>query len=1196
MKNKINCKNTNVSAAAYNLSISAIGKGNRANAIILIFLLMIALLPGCLSGGGGDASVPTSAGQPSLIISGSVVPAGSLSTPASAGEAPDGQIGGITAGAAGVSQYIISLAGIDGRPLPAAAITQTNTAFTAAIPLDENINYAVIIVKDGVTNKTLYKSLPGRVPKLSEIAAAGDIAVKNVIIDSYSTARTLLALENINAVPQTPIAIESITLDAADAAKNKTAFEKELESKLGAANISEFKKAVAIISSAISDSELNAALNYSGNDECKTVYKNFIDILKSSFEQSPKFTAATASKIKRIISEAGVDASLGISVNGETINKDSSADKINNPPVISGVTALPAAGIITVRYGLFHADADKCSLKVYLVSETSEMLITSDRLSGDISGLTPGADKTMVINIASYDGLDRAAAYKIKLVPYDDKASGVFDYSQIFSLSPAAGAKSAVSKITLQSSNISGDTEVNYNLYAENNLNCDMKIYYSINYAGTTEINAADISGDIKNVTPAALKKILWKSKNSLPGEIKNVRLIIAPQTAGGPGAECVSPAFNILNPVSFVKTFEYSPKTVVLPEKRYGHTGVADSADNMWIIGGGSGYGAFDDIWTRAAGSGQWNRVTAAVNGGRKFNARSYHSAAIDSNNTIWITGGLIDDKTATNEVWRFNTASSVLELINTTGEVYSARHSHSSAIDAAGNLWVIGGGGDTVSNEVWRLNTGTLQWSKIEAGGGEFTPGYARACAIGKDNKIWLFGGFDSSNQRCDEIWRFDTAGFLWEKISAAAGAPPAALSAYQACAMGGNGKIYITGGQSSVNDSKGNNKILSFDTGNNSLTEITVQSDLFIARYSHISVIDSKNKIYIMGGRGNNNYNDTWYSEDFGVTWKNPAADRSNPCPRSRHSSVVTDSGRLFIIGGTDGGGNYLSDVWYSDDAGASWIEASKNTPYNKKIIARMSHTSLLYQGKLYIIGGMGHKGVLNDVMRSDDNGASWTDITAASAANRKFSARAGHSSVIDGNGKLWIIGGYRYIFNDRASDDYSDSWVSEDLGTSWTQVNPGIQTILKSPAAQSDSDIIYSAFMPTSAHTSVIDKNGTIYIIGGGSPHTWFSFDGGAKWQKKNVATPEFSMRKQHCGAIDKSGRTYVIGGRDTINACMNDAWYTTDFSNWIMLKETAFASPRSGHASCTDKNGRVYITGGTGYNDEPVNDMCYYFEL
>ncbi len=1197
MNNKSNRIKTNIYPASDNLLISAIGKGNSAKTIILIFLFIIILLPGCLSG-GGDAAGPAPAGQKSIVISGSVISPGSISTPDSA--APETQIGGGAngGGITGAYRYAISVTGINGLPLPAASITLVNGAFTASIALDENINYAVIIVKDGITNKTLYKNLMGRLPKLSETApGTGDITVKNAVIDNFSTARTLLALENMEAVPQEPIAIESITLDPADDAKNKTTFEKELESKLGAANISGLKKAVDILSSAISDSDINASLNYSGIDDCKTLYKNFIDILKSSYEQSPKLTTAAASKIKRIISGAGVEAATGILVNGEIINKDSSADKINNPPVISGIQTLPAAGILTVRYGLSHADADNCAIKVYLVSDTAETLITEDKLSGDIFNISPGADKTIVINIASYAGLEPSASYKIKLVPFDNKAAGIFGYSQSFTLAPADGPKPSITAVTLQSSNISGDTIINYNLYEPNNLACDIKVYYSINNAATTEINAADISGDIKNIAPATLKKISWKSKNSLPGEIKSVRLILTAETTGATGNYSVSPAFNVVNPVSFVKTFEYSPKNEVRPDKRSRHAGVIDSSDNLWIIGGAARYGALNDIWMRAAGSGLWNNITPAVSGNKKFEARSSHSASIDSNNKIWIVGGLINDKTATNEVWCFNTASSTLEYINTTGEIFSANYGHAASMDPTGNLWIAGGGGDgTISNEVWRLNTNTLQWAKISAGESKFPAARRYAGAAGRGGKLWIFGGVNASNQLCDDIWRFDTLNLNWEKITPSGVQYKA--NAYQACVMGTNGKIYITGGKTFYNDTKGCTDIFSFDTRDNSITEIAVQSDIFQSRYSHISAIDSQNMIYIMGGTSSGDYNDTWHSNDFGVTWQNPAADHSKPCPRHHHSSVATDSGRLFIIGGCDNEGNYLSDVWYSDDAGASWIEASKDTPYDKKISARMSHSSLIYQGKIYVIGGTGRHGTLNSVMRSDDNGASWTDITAATAANRKFSARAAHSSLIDDNGKMWVIGGYRYLFDTENGDDFSDAWVSEDLGASWTIVNPGIQTILKSPVALADtgSDIIYSAFMPTSGHTGAIDKNGTLYVIGGGSPHTWFSRDGGAKWHKKIVATPEFSMRKHHAGFIDTRGRVFVIGGRDTINACMNDAWYTDDFSNWIMLKSCAFASPRFGHASATDKNGRVYITGGLNHNGETVNDMCYYLQF
>lgn|GEM_PF-6717961 len=1152
------------------------------NIIILLFLFISASLSGCLSGGGGGSVTPSSF-QKSIVISGNIIPAGSV--PAIA---PPNKAGAITS-----DRYAVTIAGIDNESLQIGSAAVQNGSFTAAIPLSEDVRYAMIIVKDIYTGRPLYKNLLGRVPKTSEVKE-NNITVKNITLDDYSTARTLLAFENKKAVPVVAIALENIELDPNNASKSKTEFEKELESKLGSTNISEFKKAVEILSRAANDAELKNLLNSSMLDSCSTVFSNFINLMKISDGDNSQVTPSALQNIKRIISDAKLDINQGILVNGETVNKNSVSASINHPPAIANVTVMPGLENVVINYDLFHADADNCTVEVYLVLDSVETAIGAANLSGDISKASAGVNKKITWNIVSESGINKLGKYKIKLCPSDSKARGAFDYSQIFSFLVNNEHKPAVSNITLQSSEISGDAEIGYNLSDENNDLCDIKVYFSINYAGTTEITSG-LTGDIKKVSPGNQKKINWKTRDCLSGSINNVRIVITPNDSISAGADSMSALFKVNNPVVFTKTFEYSASPEILPDKRYFHAGVIDSGDKIWIAGGmDKNDSALDDMWALDTKFNKWTRITP-LNGSTSetYAARESHSMSIDAENKIWLIGGRFDNA-AINDVWQFDAVSSVRKKINTTGEVFSARYAHSASIDAGGRLWVIGGNaGDTVSNEVWRLDTKTSEWKKIETAGDAFTPRYFHASVIDSTGKIWCFGGLDSSGKSLNEIWRFDTLGLSWEKVafSGAAFGP----NACQACVMGPGGKIYIIGGRSDTNDGRGNNKIFCFDSSSYSLTQIVPKSDVFESRYAHISVIDSKNKIHIIGGKSINIFNDAWYSEDLCQSWKNPGADHVKPCPRYNHSSVVNDSGRIFIIGGVGNSGNYLNDVWYSDDSGATWVEANKDASFDKKFTARSGHSSLIYQGKIYVIGGSGNGGMLNDVMCSSDNGATWTDINKDTDEKKKFSGRARHSSVVNSDGKMWVIGGGRYLFDNSNPYEYNDIWVSEDLGVSWTLINPNIGVILKSPDPSRQAEIVYPSFPPTSNHTSVIDKAGRIYVIGGSSSQVWYTDDGGAKWQKHNVATAEFSMRFSHSSVIDSKGRAYVICGSDWIGAPMNDVWYTTDFSNWIMTAKNVMSCARTGHTSVIDKAGRIYIIGGKNSKSEAVNDMCYYFE-
>ena len=72
--------------------------------------------------------------------------------------------------------------------------------------------------------------------------------------------------------------------------------------------------------------------------------------------------------------------------------------------------------------------------------------------------------------------------------------------------------------------------------------------------------------------------------------------------------------------------------------------------------------------------------------------------------------------------------------------------------------------------------------------------------------------------------------------------------------------------------------------------------------------------------------------------------------------------------------------------------------------------------MYDNKIYVVGGEGASGYLNDVWWSGDGGVAWAEETAAAA----WSPRRGHTSVVYAD-KMLIMGGTD------SSVAYNDAWL-------------------------------------------------------------------------------------------------------------------------------------------------------------------------
>ena len=119
------------------------------------------------------------------------------------------------------------------------------------------------------------------------------------------------------------------------------------------------------------------------------------------------------------------------------------------------------------------------------------------------------------------------------------------------------------------------------------------------------------------------------------------------------------------------------------------------------------------------------------------------------------------------------------------------------------------------------------------------------------------------------------------------------------------------------------------------------------------------------------------------EVGVDWVENT-DSADWTARQGHASVVFD-GKIWILGGVESGPVWKNDVWYSSD-GATWAQATAEADWH----VRCGHTAIVHDGKMWVIGGIYDSSwyhYLNDVWSSAD-GINWTEATAEAAFLQLF----------------------------------------------------------------------------------------------------------------------------------------------------------------------------------------------------------------
>uniref|UniRef100_A0A8C2DKL8 Kelch-like family member 29 n=1 Tax=Cyprinus carpio TaxID=7962 RepID=A0A8C2DKL8_CYPCA len=199
-----------------------------------------------------------------------------------------------------------------------------------------------------------------------------------------------------------------------------------------------------------------------------------------------------------------------------------------------------------------------------------------------------------------------------------------------------------------------------------------------------------------------------------------------------------------------------------------------------------------------------------------------------------------------------------------------------------------------------------------------------------------------------------------------------------------------------------------------------------------------------------------------------------------------SVISAGDNIYLSGGTESGVT-VADVWCYMSLLDNWNLVSRMT------VSRCRHNSLVYDGKLYTIGGLGVAGNLDHVERYDTITNQWETVSPL--------PKPVHSAAAT------VCGGKVYVFG----------------GVNEAGRSAGV---LQSYIPRTNTWSFIESPMIDNKHAPAVSLNGFIFILGGAYARATTIYDP----DKGNIkAGPNMNHSRQFCSAAILDGKIYATGG-------------------------------------------------------------------
>jgi len=618
---------------------------------------------------------------------------------------------------------------------------------------------------------------------------------------------------------------------------------------------------------------------------------------------------------------------------------------------------------------------------------------------------------------------------------------------------------------------------------------------------------------------------------------------------------------------------------TSSLPGATVDHSSVVYNGYVYSIGGGSAGQSTnvyFAQISTVGAG------VTGAWSNNNAFTTGRQNPTSVAYNGYIYVIGGSTDGgQTASIEYASIGT-NGVLTWLGSPGNLAAPRHA-ASAVAYNGFLYVLGGyvSGGTISNSVVYAtigSTGTLTWNGSP---GDMSTTRVSFGAFAYNGYMYAIGGYGTAGNIYLNTVEYATIGssgaLTWN------GTSPGNMSiarGYFGSVLYG-GYIYILGGNdgSALN---GINTVEYARINSNGTLTWALTSSLSDKR-CQFAALAYDGYLYIMGGSvgGSTPYfNTTEYARinsNGTLTWLGALS--SLNVGRVIAASV-TYGGYLYVLGGYGySGGSYgnRNSVEYAkvNNGGpgttGTWTQISSGA--GALNTARLYQTSVVYNGYAYAIAGSNGAEVASvEYSQLSSNGApgSWTQISSGTGALN--TARYNHSSVVY-NGYIYAIGGRAFGGPVFASVEYSKIG-SNGVPGAWTQISSGSGTL--NTARYGQSSVVYNGYVYViggynSGNTALVSVE-YAQLGSNGVPGAWTQISSGSG--ALNTA------RGVHSSVV-YNGYAYAIGGFDASSNYLSSVEYSQLGSNgipgaWVTTSRLSIA--RTGHTSVA-YDGYIYAISG-----------------
>lgn len=148
------------------------------------------------------------------------------------------------------------------------------------------------------------------------------------------------------------------------------------------------------------------------------------------------------------------------------------------------------------------------------------------------------------------------------------------------------------------------------------------------------------------------------------------------------------------------------------------------------------------------------------------------------------------------------------------------------------------------------------------------------------------------------------------------------------------------------------------------------------------------------------------------------------------RTKMASYVYD-GKMYIAGGLDTQGFPLNDVWSSTD-GVNWTQVSSGA-----FDGRIKASTIAYDDDVYMFGGQLENGeTATETLVSEDGGVSWNPVSEDQSLPTNYKDRSNANVSVDANGYVWIVGGEEVVSVTYNSDGTVDSIEYATLTDVWS----------------------------------------------------------------------------------------------------------------------------------------------------------------